>query len=305
MTGTDNVLQTYNSSNLDAGKTAIGANSRPIRFLIVTLVVAIWWGVGRLLHLNTAGFTLLGVPLMLIFQLWIQRQPLLTLWVRSGPPLKMDTWFFVFWLLFSIVPAYEFLTAAKSMDLWNAATGLAAILGAFGLAYSLRAMQGTSGKKIALYFIFAGIIGILPLIPTLLLPQVLHMRIGGQVAAAKLPSLMAILQAGLGRFLLGPLGFVVEEVFFRGGLDTYLHRGEKGTGWLSAFYIAALWGLWHLPGEALTQPHLLSTVVSLLVSQIIIGLPLSLLWRKSGNLTFPDTTHALLEAVRSILSAAA
>jgi membrane protease YdiL (CAAX protease family) len=107
---------------------------------------------------------------------------------------------------------------------------------------------------------------------------------------------------GLTRFLLGPVGFIVEEVFFRGGLDTYLHHGEKGTGWLSAIYVSALWGLWHLQGPALTQGHLLSTIVNLLVAQILLGVPLSLLWRKSGNLAFPDTAHALLEAVRNVLA---
>ncbi len=131
------------------------------------------------------------------------------------------------------------------------------------------------------------------------------MRVNGQVISATLPGFQTILHVGGGQFLLGPVGFVVEEVFFRGGLDTYLHRGEKTTGWLSAIYISALWGVWHLPGSALMAGHLLSTIVGLVVSQIILGVPLSLLWRKSGNLAVPDTTHALLEAVRSILAVGA
>lgn len=32
-------------------------------------------------------------------------------------------------------------------------------------------------------------------------------------------------------FLTVPIGFVVEEVFFRGALDTYLHHGEEGAGY--------------------------------------------------------------------------
>jgi hypothetical protein len=69
------------------------ANSRPLRFLIAALVVAAWWGLGRTLQTNVAQYTLLGVPILFAFQWWIQRQPLLTLWVRSGPPLRMDAWF--------------------------------------------------------------------------------------------------------------------------------------------------------------------------------------------------------------------
>ena len=97
---------------------------------------------------------------------------------------------------------------------------------------------------------------------------------------------------------------MVEEVFFRGALDTYLHRGEEGIGWLSAIFVSALWGLWHLPGQA-KGPHLLSTVVTLVIAQIAVGVPLSFWWRQSGNLTVNNTTHAFLDAVRDILAALA
>lgn len=134
----------------------------------------------------------------------------------------------------------------------------------------------------------------------------LHLHIGaGQPTVTNHPALLTSLLVGLETFLLGPVGFIVEEVFFRGGLDTYLHRGEKGTGWLSAIFVSALWGLWHLPGQVIPAGHLLSTIVVLLVAQIAIGVPLSLWWRKSGNLTVPDTAHAFLDAVRSTLAAAA
>jgi len=307
MMDTDNALRTGHSKVSDTGRTAVGEHSRPLRYLIVALVVLGWWALGRLLNLNVSGFTLLGVPILLAFQVWIHRQPLLSLWVRSSPPLRVDAWFILIWFLFSIVPTVNLVSAFNQRDLWSAASAAAAVLGAFGLAYALRSMKpsisGVSAGRMALYFLIALVVGLLPLIPTLVLPNFMHMRINGQTATtAGLPPLASLLQVGLGRFLMGPLGFIVEEVFFRGGLDTYLHRGEKGTGWLSAIYLSALWGLWHLPGAALSQPNLLATLVSLIVAQIILGVPLSLLWRKSGNLAVPDTTHAVLEAVRSILS---
>ncbi len=310
MMDTDNILQADRAAESNTGRTAVGEHSRLLRYLIVTLVVVGWWGLGRFLNLNVSGFTLLGVPILLAFQVWIHRQPLLSLWVRSAPRLRVDGWFILLWLLFSIVPGVDLFQALRKADGWNAATAVAAILGAFGLAYALRSMNvkisGVSKGRMAVYFLIAVIVGLLPLIPTLLLPQFLHMRINGQAATAtSLPPLATLVQVGLGRFLLGPVGFIVEEVFFRGGLDTYLHRGEKGTGWLSAIFISGLWGLWHLPGTALVQPNLLFTVASLVISQIILGVPLSLLWRKSGNLAVPDTTHAVLEAVRSVLSISA
>lgn len=80
--------------------------------------------------------------------------------------------------------------------------------------------------------------------------------------------------------------------------------GKKGTGWLSAIVVSALWGLWHLPGQAIATGRLLSTVVALLAAQILVGVPLSLWWRKSGNLVMNDTAHALLDAIRDGLSGA-
>lgn len=303
---TDNVVRTDFPQAHRTKRTAIGERSRPLRFLIAALVVAAWWALGRLLHADVSGYTLLGVPIMLAFQLWIHRQPLLALWVRSAPPMCIDAWFILLWILFSLVPAYGILMAVRQADWGSAATSFAAIIGAFGLAYALRATRSADNRPSALYFLIAVVIGLLPLIPTLVLPHLFHMRINGQTATVvRLPGLFTVLQVGLGRFLIGPVGFVVEEVFFRGALDTYLHRGEQGIGWVSAIYVSALWGLWHLSGEALISGHLVSTVLSLLVAQIILGVPLSFLWRKSGNLAVPDTTHAVLEAVRSILAIAA
>ena len=122
MMSTDDVLQTDNLEKTDSGKLAVGAHSRPLRFLIAALVVAAWWALGYVLHANVSEYTLLGVPILLAFQCWIQRQPLVTLWVRSGPPLRMDAWFFIFWILFALAPAYDVLMAVESKDLWSAAT---------------------------------------------------------------------------------------------------------------------------------------------------------------------------------------
>src|SRR5579885_1444782 len=131
-------------------KPAIGANSRPLRFLIVGLVVAVWWTFGFLLHLTTPAFLLLGVPFLVIFQLGIHRQPLRTLWVRSGPPLRLDSWFFLLWVLFSLFPAYAVIREVMNLQFTNAAELSMAIMGAFGLAYALRAMQVKTWRQLGL-----------------------------------------------------------------------------------------------------------------------------------------------------------
>lgn len=79
------------------------------------------------------------------------------------------------------------------------------------------------------------------------------------------------------------------------------------VGWLSAIFISALWGLWHLPAQsaaALSGPQLLSTLVGLLVAQIAGGVPLSYWWRKSGNLTVTGTTPALVDMIRNVVAGA-
>ncbi|HEY7417834.1 MAG TPA: CPBP family glutamic-type intramembrane protease [Ktedonobacteraceae bacterium] len=288
------------STSSAVSKPAIGEHSRPLRFLIAALVVAVWWTLGFLLHLPTPVFLLLGVPLMVVFQLGIHRQPLRTLWVRSGPPLRLDGWFFFLWALFSLFPIYAVVREVMNMQFANAAEYSVAIVGAFGLAYALKAMQAKTWGQLGLCLLTVGIIGLLPQFLSLLLPHVLHLHTSHPVTTTKLTFLQGV-EIATGWFLISPIGFVVEEVFFRGALDTYLHRGEEGVGWLSAIFVSALWGLWHLSAQAVSSGQLLSTVVGLLVSQILVGVPLSLWWRKSGNLVVNNTAHGLLDAVRNVL----
>ena len=44
-----------------------------------------------------------------------------------------------------------------------------------------------------------------------------------------------------------PLTSVLEEVAFRGTLDSHVHHRGEGRSRLSALFVSALWGLWHLP----------------------------------------------------------
>lgn len=281
---------------------AIGSHSRPLRFLIVGLVVVVYIALGFLFHLTVAEYQLLGIPILLLFQIAIHRQPLRTLWVRSGPPLRLDAWFILLWVLFSLFPAYAVVIEVMHFQFANAAEFSMAIVGAFGLAYALRAMRAKTWGQLGLCILTVGIIGLLPQVLSLLLPHVLHLHTASR-ATTPSPFLQS-LSITTEWFLIGPVGFVVEEVFFRGALDTYLHRGEQGTGWLSAIVVSALWGLWHLPSQAIPAGQLLSTIVALLIAQILVGVPLSLWWRKSGNLVVNDTAHALLDAVRNGLAGA-
>jgi membrane protease YdiL (CAAX protease family) len=117
-------------------------------------------------------------------------------------------------------------------------------------------------------------------------------------------SVMHVVGRGLHSLLLYlPVGFVLEEVSFRGAVDAHVHRPGESLGWLTAIYVSALWALWHVPIDLGTQP-LGDLVVSLLVVHVTIGVPLSFTWRRSGNLTLPVAVHAVVDAVRDALSSA-
>ena len=106
---------------------------------------------------------------------------------------------------------------------------------------------------------------------------------------------------GLNDFLLYfPVCFALEEVSFRGLLDSHLSWPGRRAGLASALFGSMLWGIWHLPTvpAASRTPE---TAVALLVIHSMIGVPLAIYWRRSGNLVVPAFTHAMLDAVRNAL----
>jgi hypothetical protein len=242
----------------------VAANSMPLRYLIVATIVTVYTALGIGLHLSTDAYLLLGIPILLIFQLTIHRQPIRTLWVRGGPPINVDAGLVILWLALAIVPAYSAATAAASGNLAHATLAVAAVVGAFGAAYAIRSARPQTGAQLVLCVLTVGTIAVVPSLLSVLAPNLLHLHISGRAPTGEPTAIWPIVQAAGGVFLFGPVGFVVEEVFFRGALDTYLHRGEQGTGWISAVFVSALW------------------------------------WRKSGNLIVPDTAHAFLEAIRTV-----
>jgi membrane protease YdiL (CAAX protease family) len=65
-------------------------------------------------------------------------------------------------------------------------------------------------------------------------------------------------------------------------------------------YVSALWGIWHypvIPGHQIQT--LLPTFATVIPFHILIGVPLSLFWRRSGNLFVPASVHCLIDAVRN------
>jgi membrane protease YdiL (CAAX protease family) len=59
----------------------------------------------------------------------------------------------------------------------------------------------------------------------------------------------------------------VEEVFFRGALDSYLHYGVQGTRWISAVFVSVCWGLWHAP---MVRPLSIQVILMLIAAQLVL-----------------------------------
>jgi membrane protease YdiL (CAAX protease family) len=101
------------------------------------------------------------------------------------------------------------------------------------------------------------------------------------------------------------VGFVLEEVTFRGMVDAHVHPDARSAGvnaWTSALFVSALWGLWHLPIVASGWSSALQVLPGLLLVHVAIGIPLSFSWRRGGTLVLPALAHAIIDAYRNVVT---
>jgi membrane protease YdiL (CAAX protease family) len=70
--------------------------------------------------------------------------------------------------------------------------------------------------------------------------------------------------------------------------------------WISAALGSALWGLWHLPVLP-AESRSFAAALSLVMVHSLIGVPMAIYWRKSGNLAVTSFTHSLIDGVRNAL----
>ena len=272
---------------------AAGAGGRPRRVVEATLFVGAWIALGLLQVNDGSRYLLVGVPLTVAFQLLVRRRPVRELWVREGPPFRLDARGALIGavLLALGYPAYLKLLSVGVVEPWLVGLWMAAyVVGALAATYSLRHLRADG--RAWLWAALAAAIGAVWMLADFPFGR-------GPLPAA------AMLAAGLGEAaLLFGAGFVVEEVAFRGLVDPHVHRPGEPRGWLSALFVAALWGLWHVPvGLALAPLAVLVPVV--VVQHCALGVPLSFAWRRSGNLVLPVAAHAVIDAVRDALAAAA
>lgn len=246
--------------------------------------VAVWTGLGWVLRLNPNAYLLLGVPLTVAFQRSVRREPIRAMWVREAPP--MGRLWVVPAAVLVVLPAIS-LGGAIFYRQWIIGGWMAAgIVGAVGAGYALVHLRRSAWRPFVMCQLTAGLMGI-------------GLAIAGRAGAGVEGSLPLL--AGLHDFLLYfPVGFALEEVSFRGMLDSHLHRPGERFGLTSALLGSVLWGIWHLPTLPVDSRGL-ETAIGLMMVHALIGVPLAIAWRRSGNLAVPAFTHAMLDAIRNTM----
>ncbi len=249
--------------------------------------IGVWVLLGTWMRLTANTYLLLGIPLTLFFQLVVRRRPVNSLWVRDAPTPENDAFSWTLALLLAIFPIRVIIAAVVARDLIVAGWGASAVLGAVAAAYALRQFHRETLRHLIYCTVFAGFVGLGILTIACISPR-------GNATASELFRLKVLAKS---LFCYFPACFVLEEVAFRGALDAHLYHPGQPYPLASALLTSALWGLWHLPIAA--NGNLLLSVISLILFHCAIGLPLSLFWRKSGNLAVPAFGHAMIDAARN------
>lgn len=265
------------------------ARGRTVRGFVVVAFVAIWMAAGWIGKLDANQYLLLGVPLTILFQLFVARRPLFSVWVRDTPRLKLNVSWFLLTAALAALPAYEF-TQLEFPRHWVVGCWLAcAILGAPAAAYAIQNYNRRVARTIPSIVVLICIVSALMTIGTLSQKGLVPGGIGN--------ALLHGLKSTLTYFT---VCFFLEEVTFRGVLDAYIYRPEDKRGFGSAVFVAFLWGVWHLPIVP-GKDGLLPTAFQLGVIHCVVGVPFAMAWRVSGSLLVPAAAHAALDGVRNAL----
>jgi membrane protease YdiL (CAAX protease family) len=262
-------------------------SDRPRRLAEITLFVAVWVAIGELFDLNPNTYLVLGVPLMLAFQLYVARRPVHEMWVRHAPAFELTQRDLIWAAALAIVPVITLVSDISDgrglpFYLW----GLVTIAATVPCAWALRQFVPLTRRYLLFCLGTAGVIGIFWMVGLDFLDEAFfHLTRSG-------PSFDLLVFAQY-LLLYVPSLFLMEEVVFRGMLDSHVQHSGEHHGILTAIYVSVLWGLWHFPirGD--------ESVIALVLVMGSVGVFLSIYWRKSGNLGVTAGTHGFVDAVRN------
>ena len=264
------------------------ARSGGRRNLEAVAFVAVWVAAGYLLPVSADAYLLLGIPLTIGFQVLVRRRPLRELFAGNTTRFALDRRGVAMAVVLALVPGFFAVQAATGGEWTLFGWNLAAMAGAVCAAFSLRASSVPAMLRSAALPIAVGSGGMV------LTFGILHIATG-----TPLPVAAAVGALAKYTLLYFPATFLLEEVAFRGALDAHVHHDGDQRGWQSAVFVSALWGLWHLPvASGLPFPLLLLELVG---GHVLLGVPLSIAWRRTRNLAGPALAHAVNDAVRNAM----
>jgi membrane protease YdiL (CAAX protease family) len=269
--------------------TAITVDRRMARAVVATLVIGGYVALGFAFRLGAEAYLLLGIPITIGFQVLVVRRPLRSLWLRQAPPMTFTPRSMVAIVVLAIAPAIVALGGLRDGDPALVGYGLAAIVGAVGAVYALRAMDRDAVRSTIRTTLITGAV----LVGIMVAYRLATGGFNGYLVAAVTTAVIS-----LATYL--PVVFVMEEVLFRGLLDPYLHGSKPEPDRASALYGSALWGLWHLPVAFLALGAL--TIPYLVIVHTTMGYFLVTAWRRTGNLAVPGVSHAVIDALRNAVA---
>jgi membrane protease YdiL (CAAX protease family) len=265
------------------------------KYIEVLIFVVVWMAAGWIFHLDANAYLLLGVPLVVLFQLFIRRRPLRNLWARDATSFRLGMIGVVLAVLLILAPGYDLLLVALPKKLWVVALWLVcAMTGAVFAAFAFGWQRASAARRGLPSFVVAVLIGIGIMAASALA--------GHHLIGFPLPKLVFLLKQFLLYFT---VSFALEEVAFRGALDSHVYQPRSdgqasGSPWLSAIFVSALWGIWHLPTVPIpSAPAFVAAIPALIIIHALVGVPLSFCWRASGTLVLPAAAHALIDAYRN------
>lgn len=273
----------------DRSISALTIDGRLVRAAVATAVIGGYIALGLAFRLGAEAYLLLGIPITIAFQVLVVRRPLRSLWLRQAPPMTFTRRSIVAIVVLAIAPAIVAVGGIRDGDLASAGWGLASMVGAVGAVYALRAMDRDAVGSTIRTTLIAGVI----LVGIMVAYRLATGGFNGNLGAA-----LATTVISLATYL--PVVFVMEEVLFRGLIDTYLHGSTPGPDRASALYGSALWGIWHLPVAFLALGVL--TIPYLVVVHTAIGYFMVTAWRRTGNLAAPGIAHAVIDTLRNAVA---
>jgi Type II CAAX prenyl endopeptidase Rce1-like len=279
------------------------------RWVEVLAFVGIWFAAGLLLDMSVYAYLVFGIPLTAGFQLFVRKRPIKDLWVRGGPGLslrRVSLKLAILAIMLAIFPSVFLVqNVVRGQRLDIILYSLAAIVGAGAAAYALGQFSRETWRYLGLCLATAGLLGVL-------IFAVPHILAGWSDASTTLPTAGRLGPTTLiwieQLLLLIPVMFMMEEVAFRGAIDSHVrHPGENhgvGStvyGIASAIVVSVLWGLWHYPISPIPHVSVIEHIVLIGYLEWAVGPFLSLFWRRSGNLMVPGFAHATIDSFRNAL----